>query len=140
VSRLVLLLALGSACGPNLTADSPPPAGRSASLVGHWRHYDLVLSQGVAIAVTCDVGHPCQDVVVSTNHPAIADVKGAAFGTLERHPYAPTAATPAGLVIVGKAPGKAKIKVKTAHGTKTIYVKIVPPPAVGMPATRVARP
>lgn len=130
------LVLWASGCGPSLYAQSAPPPGRTAYLEENDDHYDLELSQGVAIAVSCVHDGPCKDVVVSTADAAIADVKGAAFGTLERNPYTLVAAAPAGIVIIGKQPGKTKVQVKTAKGQRTIHVHVLPPPAVGEPATR----
>ncbi|HLL21003.1 MAG TPA: hypothetical protein VK427_02680, partial [Kofleriaceae bacterium] len=137
--RAVWLVVLASACGPYLIAQSTPPPGRVASLERDGDEYDLQLTQGVAIAVSCDDHSPCKDVVVSTEDAAIADVKGAAFGTLERDPYLLDAAAPAGVVVIGKAPGKTRVKVKSSGGTKTIDVTVIRPPMTGEPAT-IARP
>lgn len=139
MTRLAFAALALAACGPTLAARSAPPPGRTAALAANDGHYDLDLSQGVAIAITCEHGGPCKDVVVSTEDAAIAEVKGAAFGALEQAPYGLAAATPAGIVIVGKHPGKTRVRVRTAKGSRTIHVTVLPPPALGAPAT-VARP
>ena len=136
-----LLAALAAACGPTLTARSSPPPGRIASFAANEGHYDLELSQGVAIVIGCEHGGPCKNVRVSSTDATIVDVRGATFGALEQAPlgYVP-ATTPAGVVLVGKAPGHAKVKVKTSDGSKTIHVTVVEPPVLGSPASAVARP
>ena len=136
VAALVLALV---GCGPTLAVHSSPPPGRIASFAANDDHYDVDLSQGVAIAITCHDGGPCKNVVVSTTDASIVDVKGAAFGALERDPYR-GAFTPAGVVLVGKSPGRAKVKVKTSDGSKTIHVTVLAPPASGAHSTAVARP
>src|SRR5688572_29819077 len=134
---VLALVALVGACGPTLTAQSSPPPGRTAALEEIDDHYDLAISQGVAIAISCYHNGPCKDVVIATENASIADVKGAAFGILERHPYNPRAtSTPAGVVIVGKAPGKTKVKLKTSDGSKTINVVVLAQPTQGAPAVR----
>lgn len=131
MSRAILLLALFAACGPSLYAQTAPPPGRTASLDENDGHYDLNLSQGVAIAISCIHDGPCKDVVVSTENEAIADVKGAAFGALEHATYGPQTYTSSGIVVIGKNPGKTKVRVKTAKGSKTINVTVLAPPAAG---------
>ena len=136
--RAALFVAALAACGPTLSAHSGPPPGRIAAFSANDDHYDLDLSQGVAISIRCEHDGPCKDVVVSTSDESIVGVKGATFGAIDL-PYAYGTVTPAGVVLVGRAPGKAKVKVKTAKGSKTIRVTVVPPPALGEHAT-VARP
>ena len=135
----IALLFWASACGPSLYSQSAPPPGRTAALDENDGHYDLDISQGVAIAISCVHDGPCKDVVISTEDEKIADVKGASLSTLERSAYTPHTSTPSGVVIVGKSPGKTKVRVKTSDGSKTINVTVLPPPAAGGHAT-VARP
>jgi hypothetical protein len=138
MKRFALIAFLG-ACGPYLAARSAPPPGRTAAFEENDGHYDLAISQGVAIAITCEDGGPCKDVVVSTENEAIAAVKGAAFGALEQaHPYYPATTIPAGVVIIGKSPGKTKVRVKTSDGSKTINVVVLAQPSQGQPAVRAA--
>lgn len=136
---LILLVCTLAACGPTLYSQSAPPPGRTAALDENDGHYDLDISQGVAIAVACDHDGPCKDVVISTEDERIADVRGASFGSLEKSPYTLHTSTPAGVVIIGKHPGKTRVEVRTARGSKTINVTVLAPPAIGQPAT-VARP
>ena len=136
---VVALIFWASACGPSLYSQSAPPPGRTAAFDDRDGHYDLDISQGVAIAISCDDSGPCRDVVVATEDAAIADVKGASFGNLERNAYTMRTLTPAGIVIIGKSPGKTRVKVKTKGGDKTIHVHVLAPPLVGAPS-KVARP
>ena len=135
------LLVLLAACGPNFTAQSAPPPGRIARLDEVKDHYELDISAGVAIAITCYDSGPCKDVVVSTEDASIADVRGGAFGQLQRNEWNRFGTwTDAGIVVIGKSPGHTKIKVKTKDGDKTFRVNVVAPPLVGAPNTAVARP
>lgn len=135
-------LVWASGCGPTLNAQTLPPPGRIASFAENDGHYDLDLSQGVAISINCYHGGACKDVVVATADEAIADVHGASIGanalSVGIVQSAPTmsysTATTSGFVVVGKRPGKTKIKVKTADGSKTINVNVLAPPASGAPA------
>lgn len=139
----VAFLVWASGCGPILSAQSLPPPGRTAALQENDGHYDLELSQGVAIAVTCYHDGACQNVVVSTEDEHVADVKGASVGAntlgagvaaVDRPTLRYSTATTSGFVIIGKNPGKTKVKVKTSKGDKTIRVNIIPPPVVGATA------
>lgn len=135
----VALLFWASGCGPWLSSQSEAPPGRTAALDENDGHYDLAISQGVAIAVGCEHDGPCKDVVISTEDETIADVKAGSFSSREKQAYTLHTASPAGVVIIGKQAGKTRVKVKTAKGSKTIHVTVLAPPAIGQPAT-VARP
>ncbi len=139
MNRLALVVLLAAGCGPTFTAQSAPPPGRIAALDENGGHYDLDISSGVAIAISCYDNGPCKQVVISTEDESIAAVKGAAFGAIERQPYVYGTATPAGVVIIGKAPGRTKVKIKTSEGSKTIHVTVLPQPAQGSHSTAVAR-
>jgi hypothetical protein len=144
VTRLVVLICViwASACGPVLNAQTLPPPGRIATFEANDGHYDLALSQGVAISISCYDGGACKEVVVSTADAKIADVHGASIGAnalsagvIEAAPRMRySTATTAGFVIVGKTVGKTKVKVKTSEGSKTINVNVLAPPIPGAPA------
>lgn len=137
----IALLLYASGCGPTLMAQSAPPPGRIASLGEDDGKYELDLSSGVAIAISCtDQRGPCKDVVIATEDESIAEVKGAAFGVLEKDAYTGATAGSAGVVIVGKKPGTTKVKIKTSDGSRTIKVTVLAPPATGSHSTAVARP
>lgn len=139
-------LAVGAlaACNPTLAAQSAAPPGRAArldSIDGFWgiKAYRLELSQGVAIAITCNRGGPCEDLRLASDDPAIADVRTGALSKLEpNHGYDANQATAAALVIVGKAPGTTIVRVRAREGHRDIFVTVVPPPAVN-PQTAVSR-
>lgn len=133
-------LALAAGCNPILVAQSAAPPGRSARLdevSGFWgiKSYRMELSQGVALALTCYQGGPCEQLSVVSENPGIAEVRRASLGTLERsglYNRAPAAA----VVVVGKAPGTTRIKVRSKDGQRDIVVTVVPPPgAISTQAT-----
>jgi hypothetical protein len=134
-SLALALLAL-AACNPTLIAQTTPPPGRAARLDpidGFWgtKAYRLELSQGVAIAVTCTKGRPCEKVTARAADPALVEVRDASLARLEPNNagvYAGHQATATALVIVGKAPGTTKIHLTSEQGSRDIYVTIVPPP------------
>ena len=130
----VALLFWASGCGPVLSSQSVPPPGRIASFDSNDGHYDLDITQGVAIAISCDHDGPCKDVVVMTADASIADVRGASVTSTERDPHMLRMLTPASIVIVGKAPGKTRVKVKTKKGSKTIHVHVLAPPLASAPS------
>jgi hypothetical protein len=132
VKRLLLALLAIGACNPTLTAQSPSPPGRSARLdpvTGFWgvKSYRLELSQGVAIAMTCDRGSPREHMQVTSDDPAIAEVRPASLGVLQQGFYA-SQQTAAALVVIGKAPGTTTVRVRANEGSRLIAVRVIPPP------------
>jgi hypothetical protein len=144
---LVLVAAVAglSACAPTLTAQSAAPPGRAARLdpvTGFWgdvKHYRLELSQGVALAMSCEREGPCQRMSMESADPSIAEVKRASLGTLQPTGAIPNPshgmATASALVVVGKKPGTTLVKVRAKGGEREIRVTIVPPPPQSPPAT-----
>lgn len=135
MKRLAILVALAG-CNPTLSAQSLAPPGRAARLdavEGFWgiRSYKLELSRGVAIAVTCNQGGPCQKLHVTSDDASIAEVHDASFGVLQPTTgpaYAPTnQATASAFVVVGKSPGTTKLHLTTDDGRRTIAVTIAEP-------------
>jgi hypothetical protein len=139
---LVAIAALGG-CLPTLSAQSAAPPSRSARLDaidGFWgpKGYRLELSQGVAIAMTCNKGGPCSKLRLSSDDPSIAEVRMGSLSKLEIVGYGGNQQTSSALVVVGKAPGSTTIRVRTAGGGQDIHVTIVPPP-ISNPQTAVTR-
>ena len=140
VTLIVAIVAAVTAagCNPTLSAESLAPPGRAARLdevtgfFGNIKSYKLELSRGVAIAVTCTHGGPCGKLRATSDDPAIAEVHDASFGVLRPNggsTYYPTnQATAAAFVVVGKAPGTTRVRIKTNDGSRTIAVTIVAPP------------
>jgi hypothetical protein len=131
--KALVLLALLTGCLPTLTAQSPAPPGRSARLDavdGFWqpKSYRLELSTGIAIAVTCDRGSPCEHMKVTSDDPAIAEVRMASLGVLERS-YTGDAQTSAAMVVIGKGTGSTTVHVHAEQGDRVIAVSVIPPPA-----------
>jgi hypothetical protein len=119
-------------CNPVLVAQSAAPPGRSARLdevKGFWglKSYRMELSQGVALALTCYEGGPCEKLSIVSDNPAVAEVRRASLGTLERSGMF-NQATAAALVVVGKSPGTTRIRVRAKDGHRDITVSVVPPP------------
>jgi len=147
VKKLLLLIAV-AACNPYLQAESAQPPGRSARLdevTGFWgtvKSYRLELSRGVAIAITCRMGSPCEHMRAVSDNPAIAEVRAASLGVLEKHPInGENTQTSSAMVIVGKSTGTTKIRVDSKEGHREIAVTIIgsPGPTVSAnPASAVA--
>jgi hypothetical protein len=128
---LLLALAL-AACNPYLTQQSVAPPGRSARLDavnGFWglKRYRLELSEGVALALTCNQGGPCEKTRVISDDPAIAEVRPASLSALERVGFDSNAPSSA-FVVVGKAPGTTKLHVTAKEGKRDVIVTVVAPP------------
>lgn len=139
---LIVALALLGACAPVLMSESPAPPGRSARLDavdGFWsiKSYRLELSQGVAIAVSCYRGGPCEKLAVTSDNPAVAEVKPASLGVLVPNgsALAGNRSTTAAFVVVGKQPGQTRVHVRSKDGGRELAVTVVPPPAQGSAAT-----
>lgn len=149
MTRLALVIAAlvaATGCAPLLIAESPAPPGRAARLdviTGFWgnvKSYRLELSQGVAIAITCFRGGPCEKMTIVSDNPALAEVKPASLGVLQPSGsvLAGNRATAAAFVVVGKQPGQTRLHVRSKDGDREVAVTIVPPPLQGA-STTVAR-
>jgi hypothetical protein len=135
---LAALLALG-ACNPSLIAYSGPPPARTAQLDpvknfwGVTKSYRMQLSSGVALAVVCYHGGPCENLTIRSADGTIAEVRQASLGQLA-HGY--DRSTPlSGFVVVGKAAGTTKLHLKTKDGWREIAVTVEAAPARGASAT-----
>jgi hypothetical protein len=131
MTRWLVLVAL-AACNPHLTVQSPQPPGRTARVDpvnGFWavKYYRAELSQGVAIALTCDRGGACEHMHVTSENPAIAEVRPASLGVLEHNgPYGEQ--TAAAFVVIGKTPGSTTVHVHAEQGDRTMTVHVIPQP------------
>jgi hypothetical protein len=132
LALVALAMSLG-ACNPYLTQQSVAPPGRSARLdevTGFWglQRYRLELSEGVALALTCTKGGPCEKTAVISDDPAIAEVRPASLSALQQIGF--SAQMPASaFVVVGKAPGKTTLHVRAREGTRDVVVTVIAPPA-----------
>ncbi len=139
ICAFALLLVLGTGCGPTLSAQSTPPAGRVARLdpvTGFWglKSYRLELSTGVAVAIACYRGAPCEHMDVRSDSQNV-EVRKASIGTLERHAFTGDAQPTAGFVVIGKTPGVANLVVRGSGKTRLVAITVVAPPAPSAPAT-----
>ena len=133
--KYALMIAAGlalAACNPYLTQQSVAPPGRSARLDpvnGFWglKHYRLELSEGVALALTCEHNGPCEKPNILSEDPAIAEVRLASLAALERVGLDANAPSSA-FVVVGKAPGTTKIHVKVGKRKRDVVVTVIAPP------------
>ncbi len=136
----IALIAALAACNPALTAQSLAPPGRAARLdevTNFWgvvKSYRMELSQGVALAVSCYYGGPCEHVKVTSEDPAIAEVRPASLGVLQPSGMF-NAATASAIVVVGRAPGKTRLHLTAKEGERWIAVTVVAPPPAQTAAT-----
>ena len=142
-----LLLMMLAACDPYLYQQSVAPPGRSARLdevTGFWgsiKSYRVELSRGVALAVTCNQGAPCEHMRAVSENPAIAEVRAGSLGVLEKNPFQNDGKPAAAFVIVGKSPGTTRIHVTAKEGHRDVAITVVgsPDPTVSAnPAPAVA--
>jgi hypothetical protein len=129
VKRALLLLLLAAGCHPKLYAASVPPPGAVGVLhtKGEWAK----LTEGTVLAFTCEKwGGACIDARATSDDPAIAEVKPAAVARL--HPLLTQGSQiqQSTFVIVGKRPGKTRIRVHARQGHKTLDVTVLAAPAL----------
>ena len=129
---VVVALAL-AACNPYLNQQSVAPPGRAARLDrvdGFWglKDYRLEISEGVALALTCEDGGPCHKPNLVSDDPAIAEVRPASLAALERIGYGGDATPSSAFVVIGKAPGTTKLHLRTKDGKRDVVVTVVAPP------------
>jgi hypothetical protein len=138
LAACIVVVGLGAGCLPTLSTQSAQPPGRTARLDefhGFWgiKGYQIELSQGVALAMTCYDGGPCKDLAVVSEDPSIAEIRRASLGTLERAGIY-NQQTAAAVVVIGKRTGKTRIKVRSAGGSRVVPIEIIAPP--GPPVTQ----
>jgi len=130
--RSVLVLLALSACAPSLSQQSLAPPGRAARLeevMGFWsvKYYKVEVSQGVALALTCDENGPCRNVNVVSDDPAIAETRPASLVAMQAISF--TAQAPASaFVIVGKHPGTTRLHVHAKRSREIVVTVVAPPP------------
>ncbi|HUJ61375.1 MAG TPA: hypothetical protein VLX92_22880 [Kofleriaceae bacterium] len=139
----VLALAL-AACSPYLAAQSAAPPGRSARLdevLGSWsqvKSYRLELSRGVAIAIDCERGGPCEHMRVASDDPQIAEVRPASLDVLRPAGFdSRNEQTASAFVVVGKAVGTTHLHVRVGKRSREVAVTVIAPPAAAV--TQAAR-
>lgn len=143
MKKLIAFALLLAACNPTLYQASAPPPARSARLdavTNFWgvtKRYRLEVSTGIAVALRCEYGGPCEHMKVVSDDPAIAEVRLATLSQLEAAPYPGSYVQqpPAALVVVGKAPGKTKLHVSTKDGSREVTVTVIPAPGAANAVT-----
>jgi len=141
---LSLFLAGLTACNPHLYQASAPPPARAARLdevTNFWgvvKRYRLEVSEGVAVAMRCEQGGPCEHMTVVSENPQIAEVRMASLSQLQPTPYvvsSPVQQPIAALVVVGKSVGSTKVHVHTKDGNRLVTVSVIAAPTIGTPVT-----
>jgi hypothetical protein len=137
-------LAAASGCLPTLVAESTAPPARSARLdadPGFWgvKRYRIEVSQGVALAVSCSAGGPCEKLTATSDNPAIAEVRAAALAALRPAGYSGNQQPASAVVIVGKTPGVTTIRLRSKDGGRDVPVTVIPPPPPPVVTAAVAR-
>jgi hypothetical protein len=132
--KYLWILVVLAGCNPYLTQQSVAPPGRQARLdevSGFWgvKHYRLAISEGIALAVTCEKGRPCENVTVVSANPAIAEVRPASLAALEVVGVSDPTPVSA-FVVIGKSPGKTRLRLRSKEGKRDVYVSVVAPPPV----------
>jgi hypothetical protein len=138
-AAIIALGALATGCLPTLAAESAAPPGRAARLdedVTFWgtKHYRVELSQGVALAISCRDGGPCEKLVATSDNPAIAEVRTASLAALRPAGYSGNQQSAAAVIVVGKAPGITTIRVRSKTGGRDVPISVIAPPLHSPPA------
>jgi len=133
IAASIIALGAGAGCLPTLAAQSAAPPGRAARLdedVTFWgtKRYRLELSQGVALAISCHDGGPCEKLVATSDNPAIAEVRAASLTALQPAGYHGNQQSASAVVVVGKAPGTTTIHLRSKTGGRDVPVAVVAPP------------
>lgn len=124
-----LFAVLLGGCGPWLYAVSTPPPGSIGNLDTDDERAEL--TEGSALAFRCDDGGPCQGAKATSDDPSIAEVMPAALARLDMAIW--DGFTPqTTFVIVGKSPGKTRIRVRTSDGNVDLAVRVHPAAAVAV--------
>jgi hypothetical protein len=94
------------------------------------KRYRLEVSEGVAVAVKCEHGGPCEKMKISSENPAIAEVRMATLSALQQvgYPHSMMQQPPAAFVVVGKAPGSTKLHISAKGGSRVVTVNVVAAP------------
>jgi len=122
-----------AACNPYLAQHTTAPPGRTANLEevsGFWAldHYKLEISRGVAVTLTCRHSGPCRKLEVTSEDSSIVDVRMGSLAALRAFgPFLEQKRQAAAFVIVGKTPGKTKLRVRAKGGNRAIHVTVVEP-------------
>ncbi len=122
IRALLLATILCGGCGPWLYAQSTPPPGAVASLDTDDERAEI--SEGAALAFRCEKSGPCQHATATSDDPEIADVMPASLARLDLAFWNGEAA-PATFVIVGKSPGRTRIRVRSSDGGVNLSVKVI---------------
>lgn len=130
--RAALVMLALSACAPSLEQQSLAPPGRTARLEavqGFWstKYYRVDVSQGVALAITCDDNGPCKHMDVVSEDPGVAEVRPASLVAMQTFGYTSQAPATA-FVIIGKTPGTTKLHVHGKKKTREVVVTVEAPP------------
>ncbi len=134
MNKLVVFAMLAlAACDPQVYQQSVAPPGRSARLDevrGFWglQHYRVEVSRGVALALTCVRGGPCEKMKVTSDDPAIAEVRPASLSALEQIGLGPNQQPSSAFVVIGKAPGTTRLHVSAKEGDRDVYVTVIASP------------
>lgn len=80
--------------------------------------------------MSCVYGGPCEQLVATSDDPAIADVRAASFSALRPLGFTGHQQPAAAVVIVGKAAGATTIRLRSKAGDREIRVTVMAPPAV----------
>ncbi|MCA9679553.1 MAG: hypothetical protein KC464_31265, partial [Myxococcales bacterium] len=111
------------ACGPWLYAASTAPPGAIADL--DTKHAQAYLTVGAVMAFECQDGGPCRHATARSDDDGIAEILPAALARLEPHWIAgqqPAAA----FVLIGHAPGKTTVRVRSKDGDVDLRVTVLP--------------
>lgn len=123
MKALVIAILLCGGCGPWLYAASTPPPGAIGTLDTDDETAEI--SEGTALAFRCEDAGPCQHATATSDDPDIADVLPANLARLDPAVFSGMAA-PATFVIVGKAPGHTRIRVRSSDGGVDLSVHVIP--------------
>ena len=121
---LLTALALMTGCDDHFYALTVPPPTKLAELDDV--DCEIVVSKGVALAFECtSPSGPCENARISSADEATVEVREAYVDSLDNEANGRSYSRPrSAFVVVGKAPGRTRVTVRSANDTTDFEVQV----------------
>ena len=122
MKAMIIAILMCGGCGPWLYAMSTPPPGAVGTLDTNDERAEV--TEGAALAFRCEKSGPCRHATAVSDDPEIADVLPANLARLD-DAFWNGVAPPSTFVIVGKSPGRTRIRVRSSDGGVNLSVRVI---------------